>query len=355
MSPIKSRLGSPQAWAALTRELGDGEDHDRDPGLIVLDAARRAAGPRLDALIDQGEAFDAVLEGSGGAWSVEGRSSAGAAWLRLSRLGLVGTATESGLGLLADSYPAPTWITDAAGRLAWANKAWLTEMKADSVEAAREKGLSFDRGADAIVAEAGRTHQPQDGFRWTTGGGRRRAWRIVAEPVPGGAGTVLAFALDMTEAEETRDTLRRHVEAHDETLNHLADAVAIFGPSKRLAFHNTAFQTLFNIDPAWLDERPTHAELLDRLRGQQPVPRPVDAPPLPAPPGVNPPPPGAAPGDTGEVIVDIVGDVLEEVARRRAERRAAEAAGEVPPPRRGRLIDRLRRPDAPPVADPSGN
>ena len=69
------------------------------------------------ALIDQGEAFDAVLEGSGGAWSVEGRSSAGAAWLRLSRLGLVGTATESGLGLLADSYPAPTWITDAAGRL----------------------------------------------------------------------------------------------------------------------------------------------------------------------------------------------------------------------------------------------
>lgn len=110
-------------------------------------------------------------------------------------------------------------------------------------------------------------------------------------------------------------------------------------------------------------------ELLDRLRGQQPVPRPVDAPPLPAPPGVNPPPPGVnppppgvnppppglAPGDTGEVIVDIVGDVLEEVAKRRAERRAAEAAGEVPPPRRGRLIDRLRRPDAPPVAEPSGN
>jgi len=270
------RLGSPQAWRAVTSELAGGDDSERDPGLVVLDAVRRAAGPRLDALIDQGEAFDAVLEGSAGAWSVEGRSSAGAAWLRLSRLGLVGTATESGLGLLADSYPAPTWITDAAGRLAWANKAWLTEMKAESVEAAREKGLSFDRGADAIVAEAGRTHQHQDGFRWTTGGGRRRAWRIVAEPVQGGAGAVLAFALDMTEAEETRDTLRRHVEAHDETLNHLADAVAIFGPSKRLAFHNTAFQTLFNIDPAWLDERPTHAELLDRLRQRRLLPEVID-------------------------------------------------------------------------------
>ena len=270
------RLGAPGAWDAVVRDLAADGEAPGDPALVVLDAVREAAGARLDALIDQGEAFDAVLEGAAGAWSVEGRSSAGAAWLKLARLGLVGTATESGLGLLADSYPAPTWITDAAGRLAWANKAWLTEMKADSVEAARDQRLSFDRGADAIVAEAGRTRQHQDGFRWTTGGGRRRAWRIVAEPVQGGAGAVLAFALDMTEAEETRDTLRRHVEAHDETLNHLADAVAIFGPSKRLAFHNTAFQTLFNIDPAWLDERPTHAELLDKLRQRRLLPEVID-------------------------------------------------------------------------------
>ena len=38
------RLGSPQAWNALTRELAHDEDHERDPGLVVLDAARRAAG-----------------------------------------------------------------------------------------------------------------------------------------------------------------------------------------------------------------------------------------------------------------------------------------------------------------------
>lgn len=270
------RLGGAATWDAIVRDLTSVEPPAGDPGLVVLDAVRAVAGPRLDALMDRGESFDAVLEGAGGAWTVEGRSSAGAAWLRLSRLGLVGTAAESGLGLLADAWPAPTWVTDAAGRLAWANRAWLAEMKVESVEVAREKGLSFDRGADAIVAEAGRLHQPQEGFRWTTGGGRRRAWRIVAEPAPGGAGAVLAFALDMTEAEETRDTLRRHVEAHDETLNHLADAVAIFGPSKRLAFHNTAFQTLFSIDPAWLDERPTHAELLDKLRQRRLLPEVID-------------------------------------------------------------------------------
>jgi signal transduction histidine kinase len=269
------RLGSPATWDVIVRDLmTDSDVVASDPVLVVLDAVRAAAGARLDGLIDRGEAFDAVLEGQSGAWAVEGRSAAGAAWLRLSRLGLIGTAAESGLGLLADYYPAPTWVVDAGGRLAWANRAWLAEMKVETAEAARDKGLTFDRGADAIVAEAGRLHQRQEGFRWTTGGGRRRAWRIVAEPAPGGG--VLAFALDMTEAEETRDTLRRHVEAHDETLNHLADAVAIFGPSKRLAFHNTAFQSLFSLDPAWLDERPTHAELLDRLRQRRLLPEVVD-------------------------------------------------------------------------------
>lgn len=269
------RLGSPATWDVIVRDLTNGADVvPSDPVLVVLDAVRAAAGPRLDGLIDRGEAFDAVLEGQSGAWAVEGRSAAGAAWLRLSRLGLIGTAAESGLGLLADYYPAPTWVVDAGGRLAWANRAWLAEMKVETVEAARDKALTFDRGADAIVAEAGRLHQRQEGFRWTTGGGRRRAWRIVAEPAPGGG--VLAFALDMTESEETRDTLRRHVEAHDETLNHIADAVAIFGPSKRLAFHNTAFQQMFSVDPGYLDERPTHAELLDRLRQRRLLPEVID-------------------------------------------------------------------------------
>ncbi|KPF84083.1 histidine kinase [Brevundimonas sp. AAP58] len=181
-----------------------------------------------------------------------------------------------GAGLIAEASPSPAWVLDGDGALVWANRAWLAETGCDSLEAARERQASFDRGADQLAAEAGRIGARQEGFRWTPGDGRRRAWKIIAEPIGGPGGPVLVFALDMTEAEETRDTLRRHVEAHDETLNHLADAVAIFGPSRRLAFHNTAFQALFGLDAAWLDERPTHAELLDRLRQRRMLPEVVD-------------------------------------------------------------------------------
>ncbi|CAN5227776.1 cell cycle protein kinase DivL [soil metagenome] len=266
------------ARAALTPEVPVAADDDE---AVILAAAVHAAHPEaVRALVEEGVPCDLILAGVEGRWAVEGRLSGGLAWLRLAPARTAPVGVDAGLGLLTDASPAPTWVVDATGHLVWANRAWLSDVGATSVEDARARSLNFDRGADPILTEAGRVGARQEGFRWTAGGGRRRAWRIVAEPLAGpgsgGGGAVLAFAIDMTEAEETRDTLRRHVEAHDETLNHLADAVAIFGPSKRLAFHNTAFQTLFNIDPAWLDERPTHAELLDRLRQKRQLPEVVD-------------------------------------------------------------------------------
>lgn len=260
---------------------GDNSNLARPPELVtraaqsIIERLRQIHPARLDALLSEGEGFETLMEIEHGAWAVEGRALGGGAWLRLSRMA-DGIGMEAGPGLLAEQSPSPTWVVDGAGKMVWANAAWLAEIHAENLQQARDKGLSFDRGADAVVSEALRLNSRQEGFRWISSDGRRRAWKIVAEPLISGRGAVIAFAMDMTEAEETRDTLRRHVEAHDETLNHLADAVAIFGPAKRLAFHNTAFQQLFNIDAAWLDERPTHGELLDRLRQRRQLPEVMD-------------------------------------------------------------------------------
>lgn len=272
---IATLLGSEVAIGAARAAIAPGSEPETDDAWAIVSILRAAFPEALDALILSGAPFDETLETAAGVWAVEGRPGLGSAWLRLAPGLERGPGVDVGLGLLTDASPAPTWVVDRSGALVWANRAWLAEVGAQSLDEARTQSLSFDRGADSILNEARRLAVRQEGFRWTTGGDRRRAWRIVAEPLAA-AGVVLAFAVDMTDAEETRDTLRRHVEAHDETLNHLADAVAIFGPAKRLAFHNTAFQQLFNIDPAWLDERPTHAELLDRLRQKRQLPEVVD-------------------------------------------------------------------------------
>ncbi|HYE42650.1 MAG TPA: ATP-binding protein [Caulobacteraceae bacterium] len=248
----------------------------RDPA-VMLQAIGGLAPEhalRLKTLIQKGEPFRLTAQGEGGPVTVEGRSSGATAWIRLS---IAADAAPGGrFADLADRLPAPAWISGRDGRLVWANKAWLDAVEAESVEDARARDLAFDRGADSLTGEAIATGSHREAFRWVTVKGKRRAYKVSAEPV--GAEEAAAIAIDVTEAEETREQLGRHVSAHDETLNHLADAVAIFGPTKRLAYHNTAFEELWGLDAAWLAERPTHGEWLDRLRQRRRLPETTEYP-----------------------------------------------------------------------------
>jgi PAS domain-containing protein len=175
---------------------------------------------------------------------------------------------------MAERLPAPCWISARDGRLVWANAAWLRAAEAPSLEAAIKNNLTPDRNADALVMEAQAARTRRDGFRWLSLNGQRRAFQIIAEPL--NDAYVCAYMLDVTEAEESREALRRHAKAHDETLDALEDAVAIFGPERQLTFHNRAFERLWELEPAWLAERPTHGEWLDRLRQKRRLPETSD-------------------------------------------------------------------------------
>ncbi len=201
---------------------------------------------------------------------VEGRASGATAWLRLAIAGARASLASGPFAQMAEHLPAPCWICARDGRIVWANAAWLRAAEATSLEDAMQKGLSFDRNADALVAEALEQHIRREGFRWLTVGGQRRAFQVIAEPL--NDAYVCAYAIDVTEAEESREALKRHAKAHDETLDALEDAVAIFGPEKQLTFHNRAFEKLWDLEPAWLAERPTHGEWLDRLRQKRRLP-----------------------------------------------------------------------------------
>lgn len=280
--------------AACAEALGLKGDKVTAPKVIEAlgDTSAEAAGD-LKALIAEGKpcrfevfAKDSSkslgpvpgLRPSGVTLLVEGRASGATAWIRLAIAGHDASLSSGPFARMADLLPCPCWIVtrgaESEGQLVWANAAWLRAVDAGSVEQAREDHRGLDRSTDALVAEALAQGLRREGFRWLTLDGQRRAFQIIAEPL--GEGYVAAYAIDVTEGEESREALRRHAKAHDETLDRLEDAVAIFGPEKRLSFHNRAFEVLWGLEAAWLAERPTHGEILERLRQKRKLPETSD-------------------------------------------------------------------------------
>lgn len=231
---------------------------------------------RLRALFERGESCAFEVQGPAGAVSVEGRPAGALAWLRLSAaLGEdAGLPTAPRFAAFLNARACPAWITAADGSPVWVNAAWLAAVDAASLDAAAERGASFDRGADALAAEAANLGQKRHAVRWVTVGGRRRAFQVAAQPLEGGG--VGVWTDDVTDVEELREILKRNVEAHDETLNHIAEAVAVFSRNKKLVYHNTAFAELWGLEPAWLADQPGHGEILDRLRQRRRLPETAD-------------------------------------------------------------------------------
>ncbi|MDR3510500.1 MAG: PAS-domain containing protein [Caulobacteraceae bacterium] len=267
------------SFALCAELLGVGEDQALTQPWLVVEALMGADPDhrrRLTALFEAGEGCAFQVRGEQGFVSVDGRAAGACAWLRLQPM----IATDGGLppaarfAALLDALPQPAWVCSAAGGLIWANKAFLEAVDAASLEDAVARKLAFDRAATTLIAEVARDGQPGETLRWTPVKGQRRAFRVCARPLEGG--DVGVWALDVTDAEETREALKRHIEAHDETLNHLGDAVAIFSAAKKLTFHNTAFAQLWGLEPAWLAEHPSHGEVLDRLRQRRRLPETAD-------------------------------------------------------------------------------
>ncbi|WP_397419447.1 PAS-domain containing protein [Phenylobacterium sp.] len=253
-------LGAPDPQALLAALMRADPDHAR----------------RLRGLTERGEPCAFEVTGRAGVVTVEGRAAGALAWLRVSAvLGEgEGLPTAPRFAAFVDARKAPAWIAAADGSPIWVNAAWAEAAGVENLDAAARAGATLDRGADGLAAEAANLGQRREGLRWLSLGGRRRALKVTAQPLEGGG--VGVWTDDVTDLEESREQTRRYIEAHDETLNRIDDAVAVFDGQKRLSFHNTAFAELWGLEPAWLGERPTHGEIMDRLRQRRRLPETAD-------------------------------------------------------------------------------
>jgi signal transduction histidine kinase len=183
-------------------------------------------------------------------------------------------ADTEALRALINALPSPVWTRDVAGRLAFANPAYARAVGAsDPASAVEEQRELID---SAALKEARRCRDRGDAFAAAAEiavGGTRQAFDILEVPARRGSAGI---GRDATEREALRADLARTVAAHRCTLDQLATGVAIFGPDRHLAFYNSAYRSLFNMEAVFLDEGPADSALLDRLRAARLVPEQSD-------------------------------------------------------------------------------
>ena len=296
-------LGGPAALASLLSFSKDTPDSPASPvdrllntlGELPLkddDAEQpQTLRAKVSDLRQHGISFSgAVVTADGRSIEMDGRVAGGqvALWLtdpavRMAEDGaIVGTFRERATDLhgshaLLERAPFPAWRRNADLELVWVNRAYVETVEAASVAEVVKQQIELDPSIKKLAADATAERKPVEGNIIINSRGERSVLRIVELPLHGSGDAALGgCAIDATELDKTKTDLRQHVEAHQRTLDQIQTAVAIFGASQNLVYHNSAFQRLWSIDDAELSGRTYHGEILDQLRLAGQLPEPAD-------------------------------------------------------------------------------
>ena len=228
----------------------------------------------LDALADSGATFAMTARTSDGRrLMVRGRPAGGHAAVFLQPESHA-RAADTGFRAVLDALPFPVWIRGKDLALKFVNRSFLAASGAASEESALEGNTALDRSERDLASTVRGTKETVEAKRYAVIGGQRRALAFTLSPLPDGR--VAGMATDVTPVAEAEAKLQRHIDAHADTLDQLATAVAIFGPDRKLSFYNRAYVRLWGLAETWLDAHPSEGEILDRLRELRRLPEQPD-------------------------------------------------------------------------------
>ncbi len=288
--------GSPLALASLLR-FSDATMAAEAPlrilqGLSAFDAEDATGvmtrlAPALTRLRREGAPFSLTISTPDGVFvEVDGRTAGARAVVWIVDTSVRGVEEGGAKGRIEDARqviardpaaflemwtqaPFMAWRVNSALKLEWANPGYLQALEAKSLDQAIMRNLQLDQAAADMARKAIDSGEVVEETRSAVVGGQLRTLNIRFSPVAGGAAGI---AIDVTEVEASREALTRQQRAHDETLNHLAEGVAVFDAQKRLVFYNHAFERAWSLDPAFLADRPSHAAWLDYLKEKRKLP-----------------------------------------------------------------------------------
>jgi signal transduction histidine kinase len=228
-----------------------------------------ALSAALDELSARGIAFKIPVSDAGGRkLTARGRAvgSMAAVWLEEPS---AATASADFRAIL-DALPIPVWLRDKGLALSWGNHAFLASTGAADIAAARASQVALENSERDLAAAARTQNRTLEARRFAVVGGQRRA--VTFTEIPLGDAGIIGTAIDVTDVAAAEARLQQHVDAHVDTLDKLATAVAIFSREQKLTFYNRAFAKLWGLSEDWLDRHPSDGEILDRLREGRKLP-----------------------------------------------------------------------------------
>lgn len=175
---------------------------------------------------------------------------------------------------LLNAAPFATWRRDIAGDIIWRN-ATLAEMLGDEGTHEELASKADSNRPQALVAKARDEEAIAGEERRFVVEGQRRVFQVMETPLLSEDESA-GFAIDISDAEELRRELRRHIRANNEVLQHMSTAVGIYDREKRLIFANRAFTQFWGLEEEFVGHQPTLGEVMDRLHQNRKLPEQVE-------------------------------------------------------------------------------
>ncbi len=270
----------PKLLGKLSSSAGAPEDSEKFLafGNWLSSEASDVFEPKLRQLRAEATPFDANLKTKNGSiLEVQGRVSGAYAFVRIRELGAereeyarIKNEHEELIGQfrtiekLFEKLPMPIWLRNTAGKLSWINKAYsdALELSEPSLAIGTDWNL-FDQEQREKINTTQEKQDLYQGILPAIVAGDRKKLEVFS--IKGEAGFA-GIALDKSDVDDIRRTLKETNDGHSRMLDQLATAVAIFDKSQKLVFHNSGFQKLWKLDEGFLESKPSNAELLDTMR-----------------------------------------------------------------------------------------
>lgn len=259
------------------------EDFIRFGGWITADSSKTFE-EALGGLRKKADAFDMALQTTGGGIvEAQGRTSGAYAFVRFIELSGERAAlahleaehtrllsTFDSIQSLFDKLDMQVWLSSNDGSLYWANAAYADAVEAVNSVAAIENNVKlFDRSEREEISVALKKNGTYSGSLPAIISGDRKIVDVVEViSEAGGAG----IAVDKSDVENIRNTLKQTMLNHSNTLDQLATAIAIFDTDKKLKFYNSGFQQLWGLETPFLESSPSNAAVLNALRDNSSLP-----------------------------------------------------------------------------------